>query len=61
MNKLGAIYGWNKSYSQRWIADMGPRTPIKGLYLTGHWTRNAHGVYGVMKSGRLTAESIPAH
>ncbi|GAA4725790.1 phytoene desaturase family protein [Brevibacillus fulvus] len=58
LNSQGAIYGWLKGKQQRWLAEMGPRTPVKGLYLAGHWTRSTHGVYGVCKSGRLTAESL---
>ncbi|MBD3922207.1 NAD(P)/FAD-dependent oxidoreductase [Paenibacillus sp. PR3] len=57
-NHNGSIYGWMKSADQRWTSDIGPRTPVQGLYLAGHWTRNAHGVYGVMKSGKTTANHI---
>ena len=58
LNQAGSIYGWRKGHSQRWGSNMGPRTPVSGLYLAGHWTRNVHGVYGVMKSGRMTADTI---
>ncbi|MEW9701473.1 phytoene desaturase family protein [Paenibacillus sp. SI8] len=58
LNSKGAIYGWMKSFNQPWMNDMGPETPMKGLYLAGHWTRNVHGAYGVMRSGRQTAEHI---
>jgi phytoene dehydrogenase-like protein len=34
------------------------RTPIKGLYLAGHYTRPAHGIVGAALSGSFTANMI---
>lgn len=58
LSRQGAIFGWGKSMDQRWIAKMGPNTPIQGLYLTGQWTPQIHGVYGTTRSGRKTYEYI---
>ncbi|MFE3575523.1 phytoene desaturase family protein [Lysinibacillus sp. NPDC059133] len=58
LNDGGSIYGWMKNTIRIGTDMFGPETPIKGLYLTGHWSQSAHGVYGVMRSGRLTAEKI---
>jgi prolycopene isomerase len=58
LSRQGAIFGWGKSMDQQWIAKMGPNTPIKGLYLTGQWTPQIHGVYGTSRSGRKTFEYI---
>ncbi|TCW41831.1 prolycopene isomerase [Laceyella sacchari] len=57
-NHNGAIYGWMKSATQPWAENMGPTTPIEGLYLAGHWTPNTHGVIGAIKSGKFTANYI---
>ena len=57
-NQNGAMYGWNKDKDQPWFSKMGPLSPIKGLYFTGHWTNNIHGVYGVVKSGIITSQEI---
>lgn len=57
-NQNGAIYGWSKVKEQPWLAKMGPKSPVKGLYFTGHWTNNIHGVYGVIKSGLMTSQQI---
>jgi len=58
LNNSGSIYGWMKSVNRLGIDAFGPETPIKGLYLAGHWAEGAHGVYGVVRSGRVTAEKI---
>lgn len=33
-------------------------TPIRGLYLSGHWTQPGGGVYGVVASGLETARAV---
>jgi prolycopene isomerase len=37
-----------------------PRTPIKNLYLAGHWTTPGAGVAGVVMSGERTAQIVRA-
>ncbi|MGY4689618.1 phytoene desaturase family protein [Salibacterium sp. K-3] len=58
LNDKGAMYGWEKRNNQPWLARMGPKSPVDGLYFAGHWTNNVHGVYGVIKSGLMTSEQI---
>jgi phytoene dehydrogenase-like protein len=56
-NSSGAIYGWAKS-AEQWPTNIGPKTPIPGLYLAGHWTQGGHGIYGAFRSGVLTARTV---
>jgi prolycopene isomerase len=58
LNKNGAVYGWARNFNQAWEQEMGPKSPVEGLYLAGHWNPNAHGVYGACLSGRRVAEII---
>lgn len=66
LNLTGAIYGWEQSPEQAGRNRLGHRTPIRGLYLSGHWTQPGGGVVGVLASGLQTAQialeypSIPA-
>jgi prolycopene isomerase len=57
-NTAGAIYGWELSPAQVGPARLGPRTPVGGLYLVGHWTQPGGGIYGVVSSGIQTALSV---
>jgi all-trans-retinol 13,14-reductase len=55
--KNGAIYGIpgiRQRYEVHWI---GPRTPVKNLYLTGA-DATSHGVVGAMMGGLVTASLI---
>jgi phytoene dehydrogenase-like protein len=56
-NSAGAIYGWAKSV-QQWPLKLGPATPLKGLFLAGHWTGGGHGVYGAFRSGVTAARAV---
>lgn len=56
-NTNGSGYGWGKSWTQHWPYRLGPSTPIPRLYIAGHWSRT-HGIYGVMNSGKVTAELV---
>jgi phytoene dehydrogenase-like protein len=57
-NYHGAAYGWESRLSQ--FADYHFRKPsfIKGLYLTGHWTTEGHGIPGVAYLGWDTAKTL---
>ncbi|MFQ6016030.1 MAG: phytoene desaturase family protein [Anaerolineae bacterium] len=56
----GAPYGWAFTPGQMGFNRLQPRTPIKGLFLTGHWTTPGAGVAGVVMSGQRTVEIIRA-
>ena len=58
LNTKGAMYGLQVTPEQFGINRIRQKTPIKNLYLTGHYTRPAHGVVGVVLSGRFAAQAI---
>ena len=37
------------------------KTPIHGLYLSGHWTQPGGGVYGVVASGLQAAQTVAGY
>jgi prolycopene isomerase len=61
LNLTGAIYGWEVSPRQVGRGRLAHKTPIHGLYLSGHWTRPGGGIYGVIVSGLETAAIISGH
>jgi prolycopene isomerase len=54
----GAIYGWENIPSQTVPKRLDFRTPIEGLWLTGHWTHPGTGSVRCLLSGALTAAGI---
>lgn len=60
LSSEGAPYGWAFPPSQMGFGRLQPRTPIKNLYLTGHWTTPGAGIAGVVMSGRNTASIVAA-
>ena len=58
LNLTGAIYGWEVSPKQVGRRRLPHATPIRGLYLSGHWTQPGGGVYGVVASGLETARAV---
>lgn len=58
LNLTGAIYGWEVSPEQVGRKRLGHQTPIRGLYLSGHWTQPGGGIYGVIASGLQTAQLV---
>lgn len=57
-NYKGAAYGWAHGPSQTGRNRLQPTTPIKGLYLAGHWTVPGTSTAVAAVSGRRTAEII---
>ncbi|MBN2514498.1 MAG: NAD(P)/FAD-dependent oxidoreductase [Deltaproteobacteria bacterium] len=55
---FSSIYGWAATPQQIGIHRLGQRTPLKGLYLVGHWTQPGHGVISVVLSGMAVAKTI---
>jgi prolycopene isomerase len=61
LNLTGAIYGWEVSPDQVGKGRLPHNTPIKGLYLSGHWTQPGGGLYAVVASGLQTAKIISGY
>jgi phytoene desaturase len=58
LNQSGAMYGWDPSPGQAAAARLTQTSPIRGLYLAGHWTRPGGGVYAVVVSGMQAARLV---
>jgi phytoene dehydrogenase-like protein len=58
LNYKGANYGWAPLQSQLFDPDFRQKSFVKGLYLTGHWTTQTHGIPGVAYLGYNTAKLI---
>jgi len=50
LNTNGSCYGWEQNYLQTQYRPK-QKTPIKGLYLSGHWTEPGGGIVAAMLSG----------
>ena len=57
-NYKGAAYGWAYTPDQSGVSRLQPKTPIKNLYLAGHWTNPGGGTLTVALSGRNIAKVI---
>lgn len=57
-NTAGALCGWEMSVDQVQRYRLEPETPIKNLFLAGHWTRPGCGVVSVATSGWKVAKKI---
>lgn len=57
-NHQGAMLGWEMSPEQLGDARPDTKSPIPGLYFTGHWTRPGGGITPVMVSAMQVAQSI---
>lgn len=55
---LGAYAGWAPTPAQTGARRLPQRTPVAGLILAGQWTRPAHGIWTVVKSGISAAGLI---
>jgi len=58
LHRIGPIYGWAASPQQSGPRRLPQRTPVSGLYLTGHWTQPGHGIWTVVLSGINTARLV---
>lgn len=56
LNSYGAVVGWAMSPAS--FAKPQPKTPVKNLYLTGHWTVPGGGTNGVIPSGWMVGNMI---
>lgn len=58
LQKLETIYGWANSTNQAGPRRLTYKTPISGLYLTGHWTQPGSGIWTVVLSGINVARYV---
>lgn len=58
LNHQGAAYGWEATPEQTGANRIANRSPLPGLYFSGHWCSPGGGVYGVSVSGVQTAQQI---
>lgn len=58
LNSKGAAYGWAVTNDQIGNNRLQHTTPVKGLYLAGHWTSPGPGISSVVSSGWKTANVI---
>ena len=58
LHRMDAAYGWAASPQQSGPLRLPATTPIRGLYLAGHWTQPGHGIRAVMVSGVRAARLI---
>jgi len=61
LNLTGAIYGWEVSPKQVGRGRLPHKPPIRGLFLSGHWTQPGGGVYGVIASGLQAAQEVAGY
>jgi phytoene desaturase len=57
-NPNGAAYGWDMTPDQMGRNRPDHRTPLEGLFLSGHWTQPGAGAGGVIVSGVQTAQLV---
>lgn len=57
-NSEGAIYGWANTAAQAGTKRPNRQTPIRGLYLSGHWTQPGTGNFRAVYSGLLLSAEI---
>jgi prolycopene isomerase len=58
LNLRGAIYGWEHTPAQSTTDRLPHRTPVEGLWLSGHWTQPGGGVLTAMASAVQTVELV---
>lgn len=58
LNSRGATYGWAATPNQSTGKRLKQRTPIEGLYLSGHWTEPGAGSFRAIFSGVTAATQI---
>lgn len=57
-NEKGATYGLAPTPRQTGVGRPANKTPLRDLYLAGHYTRPSHGIVGAALSGRFVADMI---
>jgi prolycopene isomerase len=58
LNQRGALYGWANTPQQTGSRRLSNKTPLPGLFLSGHWTQPGTGSMGCIYSGVRVAQMI---
>lgn len=58
LHRIGPMYGWAASPQQVGPRRLPNKTPVEGLFLTGHWTQPGHGIWTVVLSGINVARLV---
>ena len=58
LNTDGAVYGWENIPQQSLPKRLAHKTPVEGLFLSGHWTEPGSSSFRVVYSGVQAAQSI---
>ncbi|MFQ5964269.1 MAG: phytoene desaturase family protein [Candidatus Scalinduaceae bacterium] len=58
LNSKGAAYGWAVTVDQTWSKRLQHTTPLKNIFLAGHWTNPGPGICAVVSSGWKVANLI---
>jgi len=57
-NDKGAAYGWDVTPTQVGPARIQNKSPVNGLFFSGHWASPGGGIYGVSVSGVKTVQKV---
>ena len=57
-NRDGALFGWEMTPKNMLRNQLSQKTPVKNLFLCGHWAKNCGGVSVVMMSGSNVSEIV---
>jgi prolycopene isomerase len=60
LNRGGAAYGWENIPAQTASKRLAHRTPLDGLFLSGHWSEEGTSSLRVLTSGRAVAAMVAA-
>ena len=58
MSQKGAMYGWQNTPCKAIVNRLPQKTPIKNLFLSGHWTMPGSGVTTAIVSGWIVSREI---
>jgi phytoene dehydrogenase-like protein len=58
--RVDAPFGWEESVASAGSRRLSQRTPVRGLYLAGHWTQPGSGTYRAILSGMHAARAVLA-
>lgn len=58
LNYKGSAFGWEYTPAQLFDPELSYNSPVKGLFLVGHWSTQALGISGVAYLGYNTAKRI---